>query len=107
MKEARTDIELLRAFVESSSESAFTELVQRHIDLVLGRSAAVAGEFAPGARCDPGGVLRIGAKRAETAGASGIERLALHDNPVCGVAYRSVRVAPRGAGTGIRDEYEP
>ena len=34
MKEARTDIELLRAFVESSSESAFTELVQRHIDLV-------------------------------------------------------------------------
>lgn len=34
MKETRTDIELLRAFVESSSESAFTELVQRHIDLV-------------------------------------------------------------------------
>lgn len=34
MKEAQTDIELLRAFVESSSESAFAELVQRHIDLV-------------------------------------------------------------------------
>src|SRR5688572_7536042 len=34
MKESRTDIELLQAFVESSSESAFADLVQRHIDLV-------------------------------------------------------------------------
>src|SRR5437867_10779025 len=34
-----TDVELLRSYAQDRSESAFTELVQRHIDLVY--SAAI------------------------------------------------------------------
>src|SRR5437899_8777046 len=33
-----TDVELLRSYAERGSESAFTELVQRHIDLVYSAS---------------------------------------------------------------------
>ena len=34
MKEAPTDLDFLREFVEANSDTAFTELVRRHIDLV-------------------------------------------------------------------------
>ena len=34
MKEAPTDLDFLREFVEGNSDTAFTELVRRHIDLV-------------------------------------------------------------------------
>src|SRR5688572_7091623 len=34
MKEAQTDLDLVREFVEENSDGAFSDLVQRHIDLV-------------------------------------------------------------------------